>query len=70
MFRWTMAQDPNPESVIKACEGMHPVSRIARPEEVAEVIAFLLTGAASFVTGTEIDVDGGLLAVIGGSPNR
>jgi NAD(P)-dependent dehydrogenase (short-subunit alcohol dehydrogenase family) len=70
MFRWTMAQDPNPESVLKACEGMHPVSRIARPEEVAEVIAFLLTGAASFVTGTEIDVDGGLLAVIGGSPNR
>jgi NAD(P)-dependent dehydrogenase (short-subunit alcohol dehydrogenase family) len=69
MFRWTASLDPNPESVVKACEEMHPIGRIARPEEVAEVIAFLLTDAASFVTGTEIDVDGGLLAVIGGSPN-
>lgn len=69
MFRWTASLDPNPESVVEACEQMHPVGRIARPKEVAEVIAFLLTGAASFVTGTEIDVDGGLLAVIGGAPN-
>ncbi len=68
MFRWTASLDPNPESVVKACEDMHPIGRIARPEEVAEVIAFLLTDAASFVTGTEIDVDGGLLAVIGGAP--
>jgi NAD(P)-dependent dehydrogenase (short-subunit alcohol dehydrogenase family) len=68
MFRWTASLDPNPDSVIKACEAMHPVSRIAQPEEVAEVIAFLLTDASSFVTGTAIDVDGGLLAVIGGAP--
>lgn len=68
MFRWTASLDPNPESVVKACEEMHPIGRIARPEEIAEVIAFLLTDAASFVTGTEIDVDGGLLVVIGGSP--
>ncbi|MDQ3013251.1 MAG: SDR family oxidoreductase [Acidobacteriota bacterium] len=58
----------NPGSVIKACEAMHPIGRIARPEEAAEVIAFLLTDAASFVTGTAIDVDGGLLALIGGAP--
>jgi NAD(P)-dependent dehydrogenase (short-subunit alcohol dehydrogenase family) len=68
MFRWTASLDPNPESVVKACEQMHPVGRIAQPEEVAEMIAFLLTRSASFVTGTEIDVDGGLLAVIGGAP--
>ncbi len=68
MFRWTASLDKNPESVVKACEDMHPAGRIARPEEIAEVIAFLLTDAASFVNGTEIDVDGGLLAVIGGSP--
>jgi NAD(P)-dependent dehydrogenase (short-subunit alcohol dehydrogenase family) len=68
MFRWTASLDPNPDSVVKACEEMHPAGRIARPEEIAEVIAFLLTDRASFVTGTEIDVDGGLLAVIGGAP--
>jgi NAD(P)-dependent dehydrogenase (short-subunit alcohol dehydrogenase family) len=68
MFRWTASQDPAPESVVAACEEMHPLGRIAKPEEVAEVIAFLLTDAASFVTGAEIYVDGGMLATIGGSP--
>ncbi len=70
MFRWTASLDPNPESVIAACETMHPIGRIAHPSEIAEVIVFLLTDAASFVTGAEIDVDGGLLAVIGGEPRK
>jgi NAD(P)-dependent dehydrogenase (short-subunit alcohol dehydrogenase family) len=68
MFRWSASLDEDPDSVIKACEAMHPAGRIARPDEIAEVIAFLLTNAASFVTGTAIDVDGGLLAMIGGAP--
>jgi NAD(P)-dependent dehydrogenase (short-subunit alcohol dehydrogenase family) len=68
MFRWTMAQDAHPEAVLKACEEMHPVGRIAQPEEIAEVIAFLLSDSASFVTGAAIDVDGGVLALIGGAP--
>ena len=68
MFRWTMSLDPNPNSVLEACKAMHPVGRIAQPAEVAEVIAFLLSDAASFVTGTSIDVDGGVLALVGGAP--
>lgn len=36
------------QSVVKACEEIHSISRIAKPEEIAEVIAFLLTDAASF----------------------
>lgn len=68
MFRWTMSLDPNPNSVLEACKAMHPIGRISQPTEVAEVIAFLLSDAASFVTGTTIDVDGGVLALVGGAP--
>jgi NAD(P)-dependent dehydrogenase (short-subunit alcohol dehydrogenase family) len=70
MFRWTMQQDADPEAVLRACETMHPLGRIAQPAEIAEVIAFLLSDAASFVTGAAIDVDGGVLALVGGAPKR
>lgn len=39
-----------------------PLGRMARPEEVAEMVVWLLSDAASFVTGAEMVVDGGLVA--------
>ncbi|MEV0619642.1 glucose 1-dehydrogenase [Nonomuraea sp. NPDC050404] len=40
----------------------HPLGRVARPEEVAEMVAFLAGPRSSFITGAEHRVDGGLLA--------
>ena len=49
--------------VLKASEGMHPLGRIGRPEEVARVICWLLGPDSSWVTGQVIGIDGGLSTV-------
>jgi NAD(P)-dependent dehydrogenase (short-subunit alcohol dehydrogenase family) len=53
------------EDLIASWGKMQPIGRVGRPEEVAELIGFLASDRASFCTGAEYRVDGGLLAKLG-----
>jgi NAD(P)-dependent dehydrogenase (short-subunit alcohol dehydrogenase family) len=53
------------EEVIRQWGKAQPLGRVGRPEEVAEVVAFLAGDRASFCTGAEFKVDGGLMASLG-----
>jgi NAD(P)-dependent dehydrogenase (short-subunit alcohol dehydrogenase family) len=51
----------SPEA-LKTIESLHALGRLGKPEEVAELVTWLASAKASFVTGAYLAIDGGYLA--------
>jgi NAD(P)-dependent dehydrogenase (short-subunit alcohol dehydrogenase family) len=64
MARGAARRGLQPEQFYEQAGKNIPLGRVGEAEEVANVIAFLASDAASYVTGTSINVDGGMSGVV------
>ena len=55
------AKGISPDEVYKQSEAAIPMQRLGRPEEMANLVTFLSSEQASYITGTNITIDGGLI---------
>lgn len=53
---------PDPAKAMAKLHAQIPIGRLGRPQEVASTVVWLLSEASSFTTGSEVLVDGGLIA--------
>ena len=51
-----------PENVIKMMEDKTPLKRLGKPEDIANAYVFLASEEASFINGTTLSVDGGIIS--------
>lgn len=68
MLRWAADEfgaGRSGDEVIAEWGRSHPLGRVARPSEVADAIAYLAGEQSSFITGTDLKVDGGVMAALG-----
>jgi NAD(P)-dependent dehydrogenase (short-subunit alcohol dehydrogenase family) len=54
-------QEAEAQPIMKTMLERTPLGRLGQPEEVAAVVTFLLSEGASFISGVDVLVDGGML---------
>ena len=59
----------DPAALLAQFAGAQPLNRLGQPDDVAKAAVFLVSGAASFITGTCLAVDGGLMATVNSGPS-
>ncbi len=59
-------QSSDPQAAARMFDRLAPLGRVAEPSEIAAGVLFLWSDAASFVTGTALAIDGGMLAALSG----
>jgi NAD(P)-dependent dehydrogenase (short-subunit alcohol dehydrogenase family) len=59
----SLINQPQFSDLLPQLESRHPIGRLGAPSEVADAVVWLLSDQSSFVTGAEIPVDGGYLAL-------
>jgi NAD(P)-dependent dehydrogenase (short-subunit alcohol dehydrogenase family) len=61
MNRKIFEEVDDPDELIARWNAAHPIGRFGQPEEVAELVLFLASDRAAFITGDIVRVDGGLV---------
>ena len=70
MMAWAAEQSPDPEAIYEEVREMHLMKRIGEEDEIADLILYLASDRAGFMTGQPVRIDGGLGISIPGSKRK